>query len=82
MSSEPGLSFDLLHDRGVRHEERIVLILARRGLAFGGQYADDAAWQIEDSNGFPYRILLTEQHRRDCLDRARRPARPVRCPAR
>ena len=58
---EPRLALDLLHHGGVRHQERVVLILAGRRLSLHFQHTDDRARLILDADRFADRILFAEQ---------------------
>ena len=58
---EPGLALDLLHDRRVGHDDRVVLILARRRLPLHVEHADHRARLLLDADLLADRILGPEQ---------------------
>ncbi len=58
---QPVLSADFFHCRGVRHENRVILVLARNGQPFGKKRANNLARHILDPHDFSDGVLYAEE---------------------
>src|SRR5205807_8112176 len=74
---DPGAAADLLHDRGIRHEKRVVLILAGGRLSFHGEHADDEARLVFHAHRLANRIGIAEQLIDDRLAEDAHAVRPL-----
>src|SRR5437763_13978812 len=58
---QPGIAANFLHRRRVRHENRVILVLAGNRQPFGQERANDLAGHVLNAHDFPDGVLYAEK---------------------